>query len=117
MNQNSQPDKEYFYSSQERVEVQKQASTQTEDREQHKSQAIAIIGIGCRFPGANDYEQFWLNLEEGVNSISEIPPQRWDVQKYYSPNPQERNKSISKWSGLIEASDEFDAQIFWHLPS
>lgn len=116
MNQNSQPDKEYFSSSQEGVEVQKQVKTQTEEREQHKSQAIAVIGIGCRFPGANDYEQFWLNLEQGVNSISEIPPQRWDVQKYYSPNPQERNKSISKWSGLIEASDEFDAQFFGVSP-
>ncbi|WP_414588368.1 type I polyketide synthase [Scytonema sp. PCC 10023] len=116
MNQNSQPDKEYFSSSLEGVEVQKQASTQTEEKEQHKSQAIAVIGIGCRFPGANDYEEFWLNLEQGVNSISEIPPQRWDVQKYYSPNPQERNKSISKWSGLIEASDEFDAQFFGISP-
>lgn len=116
MNQNSQPDKEYFSSSQEGVEVQKQASTQTEYTDQHKSQAIAIIGIGCRFPGANDYEQFWLNLEQGVNSISEISPQRWDVQKYYSPNPQERNKSISKWGGLIEASDQFDAQFFGISP-
>ncbi len=116
MNQNSQPDKEYFSSSQEGVEVQKQASTQTEYTDQHKSQAIAIIGIGCRFPGANDYEQFWLNLEQGVNSISEIPPQRWDVQKYYSPNPQERNKTTSKWSGLIEASDEFDALFFGISP-
>ncbi|MBW4478283.1 MAG: acyltransferase domain-containing protein [Tolypothrix brevis GSE-NOS-MK-07-07A] len=116
MNQNFQQDKEDFSSSKEGVEVQKQASIQTDDRANHKSEAIAIIGIGCRFPGANDYEQFWLNLEQGVNSISEIPPQRWDVQKYYSPNPQERNKSISKWSGLIEASDEFDAQFFGISP-
>jgi acyl transferase domain-containing protein len=115
MNENSQQDK-YFSSSQEGVEVQKQASNQTEETEQHKSQAIAVIGIGCRFPGANDYEQFWLNLEQGVNSISEIPPQRWDVQKYYSPNPQERNKSISKWGGLIEASDQFDADFFGISP-
>ncbi|MEH1949613.1 MAG: beta-ketoacyl synthase N-terminal-like domain-containing protein [Nostoc sp.] len=116
MNQNSQRDKEDFSSNQEGVEVKKQANTQIEDGAHHKSKAIAVIGIGCRFPGANDYEQFWLNLEQGVNSISEIPPQRWDVQKYYSPNPQERNKTISKWSGLIEASDEFDAQFFGISP-
>ena len=74
MNQNSQPEKEHFSSSQQRIEVQKQTSSKTDDRERQESQAIAIIGIGCRFPGANDSEQFWLNLEQGVNSISEIPP-------------------------------------------
>ncbi|MUG91820.1 acyltransferase domain-containing protein [Scytonema sp. UIC 10036] len=116
MNQNFQPDKESFSSNQEEVEVQKQASTQNEETKQHKSQAIAVIGISCRFPGANDCEQFWFNLEQGVNSINEIPPERWDVQKYYSLNPQERNKSISKWSGLIEASDEFDPQFFGISP-
>jgi hypothetical protein len=65
MNQNSQQYQENFSSNQEGVNFQKQPSSQTEKREQHKSEAIAIIGIGCRFPGANDYEQFWLNLEQG----------------------------------------------------
>ncbi|MEA5576038.1 type I polyketide synthase [Anabaena sp. UHCC 0451] len=116
MNQNSQKDQENFSSNHEEVEFQKQASNQTEEIEQYKSEAIAIIGIGCRFPGANNYEEFWLNLEAGVNSITEIPPQRWDVQKYYSPNPQERNKTISKWSGFIEASDQFDTQFFGISP-
>ncbi|BAZ03044.1 beta-ketoacyl synthase (plasmid) [Tolypothrix tenuis PCC 7101] len=116
MNQNSQQYQENFYSSQEGVKFPKHPTNQTEETEQRKSEAIAIIGIGCRFPGANDYEQFWLNLEAGVNSITEIPPQRWDTQKYYSPNPQERNKTISKWSGLIEALDEFDAQFFGISP-
>ncbi|MCF2150414.1 Polyketide synthase [Desmonostoc muscorum LEGE 12446] len=72
---------------------------------------IAVIGIGCRFPGANDYQQFWQNLEQGINSISEIPSERWEVEEYYSPNPQER-KSISKWGGFIEKIDQFDAQFF-----
>ncbi|MBX9258922.1 SDR family NAD(P)-dependent oxidoreductase [Desmonostoc muscorum CCALA 125] len=72
---------------------------------------IAVIGIGCRFPGANDYQQFWQNLEQGINSISEIPSDRWEVEEYYSPNPQER-KSISKWGGFIEKIDQFDAQFF-----
>ena len=77
---------------------------------------IAIIGMACRFPGANDYNQYWQNLELGVNSISEIPPQRWDVEKYYSPNPEAPNKSISKWAGLIEGVDQFDAEFFGIAP-
>ena len=77
---------------------------------------MAIIGMACRFPGANDYNQYWQNLELGVNSISEIPPQRWDVEKYYSPNPETPNKSISKWAGLIEGVDQFDAEFFGISP-
>ena len=79
---------------------------------QQQREEIAIIGMACRFPGANDCEQFWHNLETGVNSVTEIPPQKWEVEKYYSPQPRQANKTISKWSGLIEASDKFDAQFF-----
>jgi len=81
-----------------------------------QSELIAIIGIACRFPGANDYNQYWQNLEQGINSISEIPSQRWDVEKYYSPNSETSNKTISKWGGLIESIDQFDAQLFGIYP-
>jgi acyl transferase domain-containing protein len=72
---------------------------------------IAVIGISCRFPGANNYQQFWQNIEQGINSITEIPSERWEVEKFYAANPQER-KSISKWGGFIEDIDKFDAQFF-----
>ncbi|MEB3341934.1 SDR family NAD(P)-dependent oxidoreductase [Okeania sp.] len=81
-------------------------------KEQQKSDLTAIIGIACRFPGANDYNQFWENIEAGVNSISEIPPQRWEIEKHYSPLPNQPNKTISKWGGLVEGIDEFDAEFF-----
>ncbi|NEQ40369.1 MAG: SDR family NAD(P)-dependent oxidoreductase [Okeania sp. SIO3I5] len=81
-------------------------------QQQQKNDPTAIIGIACRFPGADDYSQFWKNLEAGVNSISEIPRQRWEVEKYYSPISNQPNKTISKWSGLIEGIDQFDAQFF-----
>ncbi len=109
MNQHFQHNHQYF--SQPQVEVEDN-STQTKDREQNQGEAIAIIGMACHFPEANDYQQFWRNLETGVNSITEIPSQRWDVNQYYSPHPQQPNKTISKWSGLIEGSDQFDAQFF-----
>ena len=82
----------------------------------HQSDLIAIIGIASRFPGANDYNQYWQNLEQGINSISEITPERWDVEKYYYPNPETPNKTISKWAGLIEGIDQFDAQFFGISP-
>ena len=40
---------------------------------------IAIIGVACRLPGARNYREFWNNLAYGVNSIQEIPPERWDI--------------------------------------
>ncbi|NET45424.1 type I polyketide synthase [Okeania sp. SIO2B3] len=81
-------------------------------KEQKKSDLTAIIGMSCRFPGADDYNQFWKNMEVGVNSISEIPSQRWEVEKHYSPVPNQPNKTISKWGGLVEGIDEFDAELF-----
>jgi acyl transferase domain-containing protein/acyl carrier protein len=77
---------------------------------------IAIIGISCRFPGANNYHQFWRNLQQGINSITEIPSERWDIDKFYSTKPEEPNKSISKWGGFIEGIDQFDAQFFGISP-
>jgi len=85
-------------------------------RQRKNSEKTAIVGMACRFPGANDYNQFWQNLEKGVNSISEIPARRWEVQRYYSPNREVPNKTISKWGGLIEGIDMFDAQLFGISP-
>ncbi|MCP4687677.1 MAG: hypothetical protein GY859_06485 [Desulfobacterales bacterium] len=77
-------------------------TSKTENRD------IAIIGVACRFPGANNYRLFWENLENGVDSIREIPPGRWDVDHYYSPDRKEPNKSVSKWCGLVEPIERFD---------
>ncbi|MGD9187374.1 MAG: SDR family NAD(P)-dependent oxidoreductase [Desulfobacteraceae bacterium] len=73
---------------------------------------IAIIGMACRFPGADNYHQYWYNLEHGINSIREITPDRWDINQYYSPDINEPNKSISKWCGLIDDIDKFDNTFF-----
>ncbi|GAA6617367.1 SDR family NAD(P)-dependent oxidoreductase [Scytonema sp. NUACC26] len=73
---------------------------------------VAIIGMACRFPGAKDYHQFWDNLEKGINNITEIPSNRWNLENFYSANPEESNKSISKWGGFIEGADKFDPMFF-----
>ena len=49
---------------------------------------IAVVGIGLRFPGgASDLASFWQLLAEGKDAISEIPPDRWDRDAYFDPNP------------------------------
>ena len=54
------------------------------DSTRQSNRNIAIIGMGCGFPGAKDYNQFWGNLAAGVNSVREITPDRWDVNTFYS---------------------------------
>ncbi|KPA17628.1 polyketide synthase [Candidatus Magnetomorum sp. HK-1] len=77
-----------------------------------KKYDIAIIGMACRFPEANNYNEFWNNLKKGVNSIKEMPSERWDVNTYYSTDINIPGKSISKWCGLIDSFDSFDNEFF-----
>lgn len=77
---------------------------------------IAIIGISGRFPDAEDPNQFWYNLQNGRRSIQEIPPERWDINKYYTRDISEYNKTIGKWCGLINHVDHFDHRFFQVSP-
>jgi acyl transferase domain-containing protein/NADPH:quinone reductase-like Zn-dependent oxidoreductase/acyl carrier protein/SAM-dependent methyltransferase len=78
---------------------------------------IAIIGIGCRFPGGiNDTEAFWKVLAEGRDVVSEVPADRWNVERFYDPEPGIAGKSIAKRGGFLDAIDQFDPQFFGISP-
>lgn len=80
-------------------------------------QPIAIIGIGCRFPGrANDPASFWKVLEEGVDAITEVPADRWNTKSYYDPQVGKPGKTNARWGGFIEGVDHFDPQFFGISP-
>lgn len=52
--------------------------------EKSSSEPIAVIGMGCRFPGGvNNPEQFWDLLCAGRSGIVRVPAQRWDADAYY----------------------------------
>ena len=74
--------------------------------------AVAVIGMACRLPGAETCEQFWTNLTGKKDCIREIPPDRWDTNRYYSPDPAQDGTSNSKWAGLLDQVDKFDHQLF-----
>jgi len=77
---------------------------------------IAIIGIGCRFPGAPSPKAFWRLLREGGNAVREVPPDRWKVNDLYDPNPTTPGKMISRWGGFLENVDKFDWRTFQISP-
>ena len=74
---------------------------------------IAIIGIGCRFPGgARGPAAFWSLLCDGVDAVSELPSDRWNSGTFFDPRPGQAGKSISRWAGSVGAIDLFDAGFF-----
>ncbi|WP_198119457.1 SDR family NAD(P)-dependent oxidoreductase [Massilia rhizosphaerae] len=77
--------------------------------------AIAIVGLSGRYPGAEDVEQFWRNLRDGKDSIVEVPPERWNWRDYFSEDRSVAGRHYSKWGGFIDGVDEFDA-LFFNIP-
>ena len=74
---------------------------------------IAIVGMGCRFPGnADSPEAFWQLLRDGVDTISEVPQERWDKDKYYSSEPNIPGTIATREGGFLEDVDGFDAEFF-----
>ena len=53
----------------------------------HLTEPIAVVGLGCRFPGATDVEEYWDLLASGRDVITDVPPSRWDASAYYDPDP------------------------------
>jgi acyl transferase domain-containing protein/aryl carrier-like protein len=74
-------------------------------------ESVAIIGMSCRFPGARDVREFWANLLNKVDSVREIPSERWDVDRFFSPDP-EPGKMITKQGGFLDDIGDFDAAFF-----
>jgi polyketide synthase 12/epothilone polyketide synthase D len=78
---------------------------------------IALVGIGCRFPGgANDPASFWRLLVEGVDAVAEVPADRWNKKSFYDPETGKPGKSHACWGGFIEGIDQFDPQFFGISP-
>lgn len=94
-----------------------QLETKLAAAERKVAEPIAVIGIGCRFPGgANDPDSFWRLLEQGRDVVTEVPKSRWDADSFYDPDPDAPGKSYTKWGSFLEDIDQFDAQFFGISP-
>ncbi len=80
-------------------------------------QRIAIIGIGCRFPGGVDSAaSYWSLLGNGRCAIGEIPAGRWALPGFYDATSDLPNRSYSKWGGFLDDISGFDAAYFGLSP-
>jgi len=94
----------------------KEARKKLESLEAEKHEPIAIIGLSCRFPGANNPDEFWELLQTGQEAIREVPGDRWDINTYYDPNPDQPGKMYTRFGGFLNSIDQFDPLFFGISP-
>ncbi|HME46824.1 polyketide synthase, partial [Mycobacterium sp.] len=75
---------------------------------------IAVVGVSAIMPEAPDAAAFWANIKSGRYSIGDVPPQRWDPQLYYDPDPHAPDKTYSRIGGWVR---DFPWEpLAWKLP-
>ncbi|WP_366526315.1 SDR family NAD(P)-dependent oxidoreductase [Mycobacterium sp.] len=82
------------------------------------SAPIAIVGMGCRFPGGvSSPEDLWDMVAKGLDGVSEFPRDRgWDVEALYDPDPDAAGKSYTRHGGFLDDVTGFDAGFFGITP-
>lgn len=75
--------------------------------------AIAIIGMGCRYPGdVGGPADLWHLLTTETDAVTEVPAHRWDADAYFDPDPDAEGKTYTRWGGFVDGVEEFDAGFF-----
>ncbi len=77
---------------------------------------IAVIGMACVFPDADDLDEFWANIVSGRDSITEVPAERWNPDIYFDPEGRAGHTTPSKWGGFLDPV-HFDPASFGIPPA
>jgi len=93
-----------------------QAHARIAELEKATAEPIAVIGLGCRVPGASDPSEFWRLLCDGVDAITEIPGDRFDIDALYNPNPDAPGGVATRYGGFVRDVDKFDCNFFGIAP-
>ncbi|MGD1704677.1 type I polyketide synthase [Dapis sp. BLCC M229] len=96
----------------------KQLRSKLEEFKKTEKEPIAVVGMGCRFPGgANNPDAFWELLRGGMDAAIEVPPERWDINSFYHSDPGTTGKMYVRQSNFLHGEiDKFDAEFFGIAP-
>src|SRR5258707_13326695 len=87
------------------------------ESDEARAEPIAIVGLACRFPGgASDAATLWSLLRDGVDAVSEVPPDRWDTDAFYDADPDAPGKLYVRHGAFLDGIDRFDAAFFGISP-
>uniref|UniRef100_UPI0013C2CC6C type I polyketide synthase n=1 Tax=Allorhizocola rhizosphaerae TaxID=1872709 RepID=UPI0013C2CC6C len=81
-----------------------------------EADSIAVVGISVRLPGVGSGRDFWELLRTGGQTVTEVPPDRWDASAAYDPNPLAPGRMTSMWGSFLDGVDRFDAPFFHISP-
>ncbi|WP_315729245.1 MULTISPECIES: polyketide synthase, partial [unclassified Bradyrhizobium] len=85
--------------------------------EYEQKEPIAVVGMGCRYPrGVSDPGTFWRLIDEGIDAVTEVPSERWDVDALYDPDPNALGKMTTRSGGFLTGIDRFDSGFFGISP-
>lgn len=84
----------------------------TKLKHSEQQEAIAIVGLSCRFPQANDSAAFWELLARGGDAVTEVPKSRFDIDEYYDEDPEKLGKISTRYGGFLDQVDQFDPAFF-----
>lgn len=95
-----------------------EARARLREYEQRETEPIAVVGMGCRFPGGVDGpEELWEVVSEGRDLVSEFPTDRgWDVEGLFDPDPDAEGKTYTRFGAFLEDAAGFDAGFFGIAP-
>lgn len=99
-----------------RSDVQNLVDKSAEDRTLNPAEPIAIVGMGCRLPGAKNVDQYWDLLERGGDAVRRVPAERWDADEFYAPESGTPGKTVLREGGFLDDIDQFDPYFFGISP-
>ena len=117
MGSTSKNDSEHLTPLQKSFLIIQQLESKLGELQNASKEPIAVIGMSCRFPGrANDPESYWQLLRQGVDAITEVPKNRWNIDEYYDSCPRTPGKISTRSGGFLNQVETFDAHFFGISP-
>ncbi|MEO1375740.1 MAG: SDR family NAD(P)-dependent oxidoreductase [Cyanobacteria bacterium J06635_10] len=115
VSQNPQVEENYSARVSQNPQVEENYSARVSQQDNVREEDIAIIGMACKIPGANNLEEYWNLLSEGRSAVRDVPEDRWFHQHYFSEN-NSKSTPISKRGCFVDNPFDFDPMFFGISP-